>query len=135
MKNLIFSQDDIILALLDSVKDSFARAEIVKSLIDAKLKRLRSDEKFESRKFSKDFGSMQEIEGNWKKFSTAERKKCNNKIKKINSLIKQINALNDYRQELNKTSFGNESLDSLESNIKKVFKWERPIFHEDIYHG
>ena len=133
MKKLVFSKDDILLALLEAKKDSFARAEIVKSLIAMKLKRLSSDVQFETIKLSKDFGSIYEIEKEFESYSEKNKKKCNNKIKKLNSLNNQINSLRKYRDELRETSLGNEQLDKLESNIENVFKWEKPVFYEDIF--
>ena len=133
MKNLVFSQDDILLALLDSISDSFTRASIVKSLLSAKLKRLKSDKKFELNSFETKYGSIGDISENFSKFTQKKQKACNNKIKKVNTLVKQIDTLTKYYNELSETSFGNESLDKLESNIIKVFKWEKPSFYEDLF--
>lgn len=133
MKNLLFSKDDILSALLDISSHSFVRTELVKSLLDAKINRLESDKSFEMRKFENEFDSIRIIEKNWDRLSIKEQKKCNNKVKKIATLSKQINSYVSYYNELNKSSFGNEPLDKLESNIKKVFKWEKPISFNEIF--
>ena len=53
MKNLQFSKNDILSALLDITKDSMVRGELTRSLIDAKIKRLVSKKKFETRSMMK----------------------------------------------------------------------------------
>jgi len=133
MKNLTFAKDDILSALLDLTKDSMARGELTRSLVNAKIERLVSKKQFENRKLEQEFGGLHDIEHSWKKLSEKSRTKINKKIKIINSLINQIAKLREYREELILSSFSNEPLNKLESNIKRVFKWEKPVQYNDIF--
>lgn len=126
MKNLSFTKDDIILALISSMNDSLTKATLVKNLLLNKIDRLDKESKYEKKLFSIKFGSDDTIEKNWNKLSNKERKSINNKINKLNSLFKQKKEYIDFYNELNKTSFSNANMSNFKSKLKQVFKWDEP---------
>jgi hypothetical protein len=132
-KNLSFTKDDILTALIESMDDSFAKNEIVKNLLNAKLKRLRSDLKFEEYYYNSEYGSSSQAKNEWESFDAKKQKKHNNKIKKINTILKQINEYSDVYSELNMASFSNANMSGFKSKVKQVFKWEEQGTFDDLF--
>ena len=132
-KNLSFTKDDILNALIESMNDNTVKSVIVENLLNAKIDRLKDELKYEEYFFNSEYGSIKQAKKEWDTFDSKKRKKHNNKVKKMSSIMKQqLEYINIYNSLMN-TSFSDANMSSFKSKVRQIFKWEEKGKFSDLF--
>lgn len=127
-KQLIFSKDDLLMALIQSMTDSYAKSTLVQNIINQKMDRLDYEINSKKNKLENEFGSLESLDEKMKSFNSKRYKKCGNDIKKLTNLYKQKNVLVNLYNELLETSFSNYEFKNFDKIIQRLFKWDKPKY-------
>ena len=132
-KNLSFTKDDILNALIESINDNTVKSVIVENLLNAKIDRLKDELKYEEYFFNSEYGSIRQAKKEWDTFDNKKQKKLNNKVKRISSIMKQQLEYTNIYNSLMDTSFSDANISSFKSKVRQIFKWEEKGKFGDLF--